>query len=86
MLRPLGNPLPLGFIGLAAGTLLVSALQLEWLKPADGHQAALILRWKSAGGLSILVQAVFSVFDCQTVKAFHSSSRQHSCGKARVLR
>jgi succinate-acetate transporter protein len=29
MLRPLGNPLPLGFLALAAGTLLVSGLQLE---------------------------------------------------------
>ncbi|MDP9293701.1 MAG: GPR1/FUN34/YaaH family transporter [Actinomycetota bacterium] len=43
VLRPIGNPLPLGFLALAGGTLLVSALQLEWLKPADGSQVALIL-------------------------------------------
>jgi succinate-acetate transporter protein len=43
MLRPLGNPLPLGFLALAAGTLLVSGLQLEWLQPTDGAQVALIL-------------------------------------------
>jgi uncharacterized protein len=43
MLRPLGNPLPLGFLALAAGTLLVSGLQLEWLQPTDGTQIALIL-------------------------------------------
>lgn len=31
VLRPIGNPLPLGFLALAAGTALVSGLQLEWL-------------------------------------------------------
>jgi uncharacterized protein len=43
VLRPIGNPLPLGFLALAAGTLLVSGLQLEWLDPTDGRQVALIL-------------------------------------------
>jgi succinate-acetate transporter protein len=43
MLRPLGNPLPLGFLALAGGTLLVSGLQLEWLAATDGSQVALIL-------------------------------------------
>jgi succinate-acetate transporter protein len=42
-LRPLGNPLPLGFLALAGGTLLISGLQLDWLKTADGKQVALIL-------------------------------------------
>jgi uncharacterized protein len=42
-LRPLANPLPLGFLALAAGTLLVSGLQLEWLAPSDGAQVGLIL-------------------------------------------
>jgi succinate-acetate transporter protein len=43
MLRPLGNPLPLGFLALAGGTLLVSGLQLEWLTPTDGAQVGLIV-------------------------------------------
>jgi uncharacterized protein len=43
VLRPLGNPLPLGFLGLAAGTLLLSGLQLAWLRPTDGQDVALIL-------------------------------------------
>jgi succinate-acetate transporter protein len=43
MLRPIGNPLPLGFLALAAATLVVSGLQLEWLAPADGRDVALIL-------------------------------------------
>jgi len=43
MLRPIGNPLPLGFLALAGATLLLSGLQLEWLAPADGRDVALIL-------------------------------------------
>ena len=43
VLRPLGNPLPLGFLALAGGTLLMSGLQLGWLRPADGADVALIL-------------------------------------------
>lgn len=43
VLRPLGNPLPLGFLALAAGTTLLSALQLGWFEPAEGQQVALIL-------------------------------------------
>jgi succinate-acetate transporter protein len=43
MLRPIGNPLPLGFLALAGGTLLLSGLQLGWLEPSDGHDVALIL-------------------------------------------
>lgn len=31
VLRPIGNPLPLGFLALAGGTVLVSAIQLEWI-------------------------------------------------------
>ena len=33
VLRPIANPLPLGFLALCAGTLLVSGLQLGWLAP-----------------------------------------------------
>jgi succinate-acetate transporter protein len=43
VLRPIGNPLPLGFLALAGGTLVVSGLQLGWLDPAEGHDVALIL-------------------------------------------
>jgi uncharacterized protein len=42
-LRPLANPLPLGFLALAAGTLVAAGLQLGWLKPAEAHNVALIL-------------------------------------------
>lgn len=43
VLRPIGNPLPMGFLALAAGTLLLSGLQLGWLRPTDGKQVALAL-------------------------------------------
>jgi succinate-acetate transporter protein len=43
VLRPIGNPLPLGFLGLAAATLLVSGLQLEWLAPTDSQAVAYCL-------------------------------------------
>jgi succinate-acetate transporter protein len=43
VLRPIANPLPLGFLALAGGTLVLSGLQLGWLQPAEGHDVALIL-------------------------------------------
>jgi uncharacterized protein len=43
VLRPIANPLPLGFLALAGGTLMVAGLQLAWLKPTEGHDVALIL-------------------------------------------
>jgi uncharacterized protein len=43
VLRPIGNPLPLGFLALAGGTLVVSGLQLGWLQPSEGKDVALVL-------------------------------------------
>jgi uncharacterized protein len=43
ILRPIGNPLPLGFLGLGGGTLLLSGLQLGWLDPSQGKDVALML-------------------------------------------
>ena len=43
MLRPIGNPLPLGFLALAGATLLVSGLQLGWLATDQSRDVALIL-------------------------------------------
>jgi len=42
-LRPLGNPLPLGFLALAAGTSVLAGLQLGWFAEAEGRNVALIL-------------------------------------------
>ena len=43
VLRPIANPLPLGFVGLAAATLVVSGLQLGWLPDSEGSNVALVL-------------------------------------------
>lgn len=43
VLRPIGNPLPLGFLALAGGTLVLSGLQLGWVPQAQGQDVALIL-------------------------------------------
>jgi len=41
VLRPIATPLPLGFLALAVSTVVFSAVQLEWLAPAEGRVAAL---------------------------------------------
>ena len=43
VLRPLGNPLPLGFLALAGGTFVVSGLQLGWVDAAEVANVALVL-------------------------------------------
>ena len=44
VLRPIATPLPLGFLALEAGTLLVSGLQLKWLGPDMGQHNEEIYR------------------------------------------
>jgi succinate-acetate transporter protein len=41
-LRPIANPLPLGFLALAGGTLLLSGLQLGWVEPAESRNVGII--------------------------------------------
>ncbi|MER7341786.1 hypothetical protein ABT403_28615 [Streptomyces sp. NPDC000075] len=43
VLRPLGTPLPIGFLGLAAAAFVVSAVQLGWIPPHERHAVALVL-------------------------------------------
>lgn len=43
MTRGPAPPLPLGFLALAVGTLLLATLNLGWLAPADGHDVAVAL-------------------------------------------
>lgn len=40
-LRPLGNPLPLGFLGQAVASWAFACLQLAWLTPTESHTVAL---------------------------------------------
>src|SRR3954463_1059791 len=42
-LRPVGTPVAIGFFGLAAATLVLSSLQLEWVPVTDGRNIALAL-------------------------------------------
>lgn len=37
VLRPLASPLPLGFLALFVGSLLVSTLQLHWVPATEAH-------------------------------------------------
>jgi succinate-acetate transporter protein len=43
VLRPLANPLPLGFLALGAGTFVLAGLQLGWVDLTEGHAVAVIL-------------------------------------------
>ena len=56
VLRPIGTPLPLGFLGLFVATLSFSALQLGWIPADQGRPVAL-----AALGLTVPVQLVASV-------------------------
>jgi succinate-acetate transporter protein len=42
-LRPLGSPLPLGFLALAVGTFVLAGLQLDWISESQGHNVGLCL-------------------------------------------
>jgi succinate-acetate transporter protein len=57
VLRPIGSPLPLGFLGLFVATLSFSAVQLGWVPQAQGSNVAL-----AALGLTVPVQLLASVF------------------------
>lgn len=42
-LRPIANPFALGFVGLAAATLLVSGIELGWIARTDRIQTAVLI-------------------------------------------
>lgn len=43
VLRPIGAPLPLGFLALAIGSFVLAGLQLHWIAATQGHMVALCL-------------------------------------------
>jgi succinate-acetate transporter protein len=43
ILRPIANPLPLGFLALGAGSLVLAGYQLGWVAISEGSATALIL-------------------------------------------
>jgi succinate-acetate transporter protein len=42
-LRPIANPLPLGFLALCGATFVVAGLNLGWVPPDQGRQVGLVL-------------------------------------------
>ena len=57
LLRPIANPLPLGFAALAAASLVASGLELGWIAQSERAQAGVILLL-----FAPLLQLVASVF------------------------
>jgi hypothetical protein len=57
VLRPLASPLPVGFLALAIGSLVLAGLQLKWIPASQGHTAGLCLI-----GVVVPLQAVSFVF------------------------
>ena len=57
VLRPIGSPLPLGFLGLFVATLSFSSIQLGWVPQSQGSTVAL-----AALALTVPVQLVASIF------------------------
>ncbi len=57
MLRPIGTPLPLGFLALTVATFSFSAVQLSWIPVTQGRTAAL-----AALLFSMPLQLIASVF------------------------
>ncbi|HET9732541.1 MAG TPA: hypothetical protein VFP54_07695 [Acidimicrobiales bacterium] len=56
-LRPIGSPLPLGFLGLAVATLALAGQDLGWVPSAESHQVAVVMI-----AFAFPVQIVASVF------------------------
>ena len=57
VVRPIGTPLPLGFLGLLIATTAFSSLQLGWIAPTEGHAVAL-----SVLALTVPLQLIASIF------------------------
>lgn len=43
VLRPIGSPLPLGFIALGGASIALSGLQLAWVPTSETHQVAILI-------------------------------------------
>jgi succinate-acetate transporter protein len=56
-LRPIGSPLPLGFLGLAVASLVLGSFELGWLPVAEQHQLAIVLI-----AFAFPLQAVATIF------------------------
>jgi hypothetical protein len=43
MLRPMASSLPLGFLAFGTGTILLTALELQWVQPVQDHQLMILV-------------------------------------------
>jgi hypothetical protein len=61
-LRPIGGPLPIGFLALAVGSFLFAGLRLHWISSSQGHAVAvcLVVFVVPRGALQ-LISAVFGL-------------------------
>lgn len=57
VVRPIGTPLPLGFLGLFVATVGFSALQLGWLAPEQGRAVAI-----GVLALTVPVQLISAIY------------------------
>ncbi len=66
-LRPIATPFPLGFLGLACATLLLSGRQLGWFSPPDGREVALVIL--AVGAPLLLLASIFGFLARDTLAA-----------------
>ena len=66
-LRPIASPFPLGFLGLACATLLLSGRQLGWFSTQAGSEVALVIL--AVGAPLLLLASVFGFLARDTLAA-----------------
>ena len=57
VLRPIGSPLPLGFVALGGASVALSGLQLSWIPVTESHQVAIVVL-----AFAVPLQLLASVF------------------------
>lgn len=57
VLRPIGSPLPLGFIALGGASVALSGVQLSWVPTIESHQVAIVVL-----AFAVPLQLLASVF------------------------
>ena len=61
MLRPMASPMPIGFVGLAAATVVLASMNLGWISSSQAHEVAIVLI-----AFVFPLQAVTSIFGVLT--------------------
>jgi len=67
VLRPIASPFPLGFLGLASATLLLSGQQLGWFIPRDHTEVAVVML--AVGAALLLLASIFGFLARDTLAA-----------------